>query len=42
MNILRQWSVNAYAGWMRGGDVARSLFAENRLTFAYFENVLQF
>jgi hypothetical protein len=42
VNILPQWSVNAYAGWMRGGDVVRSLFAENRLTFAYLENVLQF
>jgi hypothetical protein len=27
---------------MRGGDVVRSLFAQNRLTFAYFENVVQF
>jgi hypothetical protein len=41
-SILRQWSVNGYAGWMRGGDVVRSLFDENRLTFAYLENVLQF
>lgn len=37
-----RWSLNAYAGWMRGGDVVRGQFAGHRLTFAYLENVIAF
>jgi hypothetical protein len=40
--ISPHWSINGYAGWMRGGDVVRSLFAGDRLTFAYVEHVVQF
>jgi hypothetical protein len=40
--ITRHWSVNAYGGIMRGGAVVTGLFAGERLTFAYVENVLQF
>jgi hypothetical protein len=40
--ITPRWSINGYVGWIRGGDVVRASFAEDRLTFAYFEQVLQF
>jgi hypothetical protein len=40
--ISRRWSVNGYAGRMFGGDVVRNLFAGDRLTFLYVENVIQF
>jgi hypothetical protein len=40
--ITPHWSINAYLGWIRGSDVVRASFAGDRLTFAYFENVLQF
>ena len=42
VRITRNWSVNGYAGWMRGGDVVRRLFAGDRLMFGYVENVLAF
>jgi hypothetical protein len=35
-------SLNGYAGCIQAGDVVRSNFAGDRLTFAYIENVLQF
>lgn len=38
----RRWSLNWYAGFIRGGDVVRRTFANNRLVFAYVENVIQF
>lgn len=37
-----QWSARAYAGWMRGGDVVRRSFRDDRLLFVSFENVLTF
>jgi hypothetical protein len=40
--INRRWSVNAYAGHMWGGAAVRNLFAGDRLTFMYFENVIQY
>jgi Alginate export len=40
--ITPRWSVNAYAGWIRGGDVVRTSFARDRLTFAYIEQVIQY
>lgn len=36
------WSVNGYAGSIRGGDVVRQSFAQDTLTFLYLENVIQF
>ncbi|HSC29735.1 MAG TPA: alginate export family protein [Vicinamibacterales bacterium] len=40
--IAPRWSINGYAGWIRGGDVVRFSFAGDRLVFAYIENVFQF
>ena len=40
--ITRRWSVNGYAGRMFGGDVVRNIFAGDRLTFLYVENVIAF
>ena len=40
--INRHWSVNGYWGVMAGGDVVRNLFAGDRLTFFYLENVIAF
>jgi hypothetical protein len=40
--INRHWSVNGYLGSFSGGNVVRSLFAGDRLTFAFVENVIQF
>jgi hypothetical protein len=37
-----RWSINGYAGVIRGGDVVRATFAGDRLRFAYVENVIQF
>jgi hypothetical protein len=42
LTINRKWSVNGYVGAIAGGDVVRNLFAGDRLTFFYFENVLSF
>jgi hypothetical protein len=42
LSLRRTWSVRAYAGWMRGGDVVRQLFRDDRLRFFSFENVLTF
>lgn len=38
--INPHWSVNAYAGWIRGGAVVRRLFSDATLTFVYGENVV--
>ena len=40
--VTRHWSINGYAGVMRGGEVVQRLFRGEWLTFAYVENVLQF
>jgi hypothetical protein len=37
-----RWSINGYAGVIRGGEVVRATFAGDRLRFAYVENVIQF
>jgi hypothetical protein len=42
VTINRHWSVNGYVGTMKGGAVVRSLFAGDRLTFFYVENVVMF
>jgi hypothetical protein len=42
VTLRPQWSARAYAGWMRGGDVVRRSFRDNRLLFVSFENVLTF
>jgi hypothetical protein len=39
--ISRRWSVNGYAGVMKGGAVVRGTFAGHWLTFAYVESVVQ-
>ncbi len=36
------WSLNGYAGWIRGAGVVQRLFAARNLTFFYIENLLQF
>jgi hypothetical protein len=36
------WSINGYAGVIRGGEVVRATFGGERLRFAYIENVIQF
>jgi Alginate export len=41
-SISRHWSINGYAGVMKGGDIVRRLFDGEWLTFGYVENVLQF
>jgi hypothetical protein len=38
--INPHWSINGYAGWLRGGDVVGRLFADRHLRFAYIENIL--
>ena len=40
--INRRWSINAYLGVIRGGDIVTRTFAGHRLIFGYVENVLQF
>jgi hypothetical protein len=40
--INRRWSINGYLGRMAAGDVVRSTFAGDRLTFGYVENVIRF
>jgi len=40
--VSPRWSVNAYVGVARGGQVVRRTFAGSMMTFAYLENVLQF
>ena len=38
----RNWSINAFLGALRGGDLARTNFRSRTLTFGYIENVLQY
>lgn len=40
--VSRRWSINAYLGVIRGGQVVRRAFAGPAMTFGYVENVLQF
>jgi hypothetical protein len=40
--IKKYWSVNAYAGTMRGGGVVRRWFTDKRLFFWSLENVIRF
>jgi hypothetical protein len=40
--INRRWSINAYLGRMRAGDVVRATFTDRPLTFGYVENVIVF
>jgi hypothetical protein len=40
--INPRWSINGYLGRIAGGPVVRNLFAGDRLTFFYVENVLGF
>jgi hypothetical protein len=40
--ISRHWSINAFLGVARGGEVVRRAFAGRTMTFGYVENVLQF
>ena len=40
--LMKDWSVNAYAGTMWGGDVVTHNFGGTRLSFWYLENVIRF
>ena len=40
--IKKYWSLNAYAGTIRGGAVVKRLFAGTTLTTGYVENVIRF
>jgi hypothetical protein len=40
--MSRHWSINAYLGVIRGGQVVKSAFAQPTKTFGYVENVPQF
>ncbi|MBI3049969.1 MAG: alginate export family protein [Acidobacteria bacterium] len=40
--LSRRWSINAFLGVARGGEVVRRSFAGRTMTFGYLENVLQF
>jgi hypothetical protein len=40
--IKKYWSLNAYAGTIRGGDVVKRMFAGTTLTTGYVENVIRF
>jgi hypothetical protein len=42
VKLNRYWSVNAYLGSMRGGDVVKRLFTGSQLRFFYVENVIAF
>lgn len=42
VTLHRRWTIIGYGGYMWGGDAVRSTFAGDRLTFFYFENVIQF
>jgi hypothetical protein len=42
VSLSRAWSIQAYLGWMKGGNVVRQTFAGDRLTFFFFENALRF
>ncbi len=38
----RNWSINAFLGAVRGGDLVRTNFRNRTLTFGYIETVLQY
>ena len=40
--IKKYWSLNAYAGTIRGGAVVKQMFAGTVLTTGYVENVIRF
>jgi hypothetical protein len=40
--IASHWSVNAFLGVMRGGQIVRRAFEGHSMTFGYIENVVQF
>ena len=40
--VSRHWSINAFVGMMRGGQVVRRSFQGSTLSFGYLENVIQF
>lgn len=40
--VSRHWSVNAYLGVARGGQIVRQAFPGRTMTFGYLESVLQF
>jgi hypothetical protein len=42
VSLKRPWSMNAYVGWMKGGEVVRRNFVGDRLVFFFVENVLSF
>ena len=42
VSVAPHWSINAFAGSIRGGAVVRSAFAGRVLRFWYAENVIQF
>lgn len=42
ITVSRHWSVNGYVGHIAGGDVVRTSFTGDGLTFFYIENVLGF
>lgn len=42
VTLGRHWSINGFAGTIRGGPVVRTLFVGRWLRFFYIENVLQY
>ena len=42
VRLMKYWSMNGYIGRMWGGDVVRTLFRGDRLTFWYIENAIGF
>ncbi|MDP1572040.1 MAG: alginate export family protein [Vicinamibacterales bacterium] len=42
LSLSRHWTVNAYLGHMRGGDIVRHSFSGDRLTFVAITSVIRF
>ena len=42
VSIKKYWSLNAYAGTIRGGDVVKRMFSGTTLATGYIENVIRF
>ena len=42
VTLSKRWSLTGYVGYMWGGDAVLNTFARDRLTFVYFENLIQF
>jgi hypothetical protein len=40
--LTPHWSINAFFGVIRGGEVVRRSFRGQTMTFGYLENVIQF